>query len=190
VGNRQGVYETKFTFNFITHRTHHMLSFLNFSSTIVRPGLVRAFSKGPAGYIVGKLAATTGSSIDLTHTYSQKEITGFAELSGDTNPIHVDPKFAANTPFGKTIVHGIYSSSLFSRMLGSTVHGSVYVGQTLRFLKPIFTDNTVKAKIEVVQVEKRKRGSLLTCSTTVHILQEDSIPVLAVVGEAQVLVPF
>jgi acyl dehydratase len=73
------------------------------------------------------------------------------------------------------------------------MHGSVYVGQTLRFLKPVFTNSCVRAKIEVVQVEKRKRGHLLTCSTTVHILHDDddvSVPVLAVTGEAQVLVPF
>lgn len=140
--------------------------------------------------VVGKLTPNIGSSIELTHTYSQDEVTSFANISGDNNPIHVDPKFASTTPFKKTIVHGIYSSSLFSRMLGSTMHGSVYVGQTLRFLKPVFTDSTVQAKISVVQVEKRRRGNLLTCSTTVHIVHDNDVDVLAVTGEAQVLIPF
>ena len=150
----------------------------------------RSYSSSPGRIINGILEARIGSRSEMTYTYTQAEVSSFSQLSGDTNPIHVDAAYASTTPFGKPIVHGIYAASLFSTILGSSKHGSVYVSQSLQFLKPVFVDSTVRARIEVLGVEKRRRGHLLTCSSTVEVIQEGGTVVPAVVGEARVLIPF
>ena len=150
----------------------------------------RALSSASGRVITGRLTALVGSKCEMSHTYSQAEVSQFANLSGDNNRIHIDAEYASKTPFGKPIVHGIFTSSLFSTILGSTITGAVYVSQSLQFLKPVFVDSTVLAKIEVLHVEKRKRGNLLTCSSTVDIVLEEGELVRTVTGEAKVLIPF
>ena len=110
----------------------------------------------------------------------------FGSLCGDNNPVHVDPKFAANTMFKGTIVHGIFVSSLFSTLFGRTIAGSIYVSQDLKFKRPVHVGKAVTGRIEIIEVQKRPKGLVLTCSTKCKLTDTDE---LAVDGTAKVLVP-
>ena len=128
-----------------------------------------------------------GSHASVVHTFSQEEVDFFANLSGDTNPLHNDPSYAKNTMFGGTIVHGILVSSLFSTLFGRSLTGSIYVSQSLNFKSPVHVGAEVIAKMEIKSAEKKRKGMLLTCSTTVRIT---STQTLAIDGEARVMLPF
>jgi acyl dehydratase len=81
----------------------------------------------------------------------------FAEVSGDFNPMHVDEEYAKKTRFKRRIAHGMLSAALISRALGQQLGpGGIYLSQTLKFLNPIFIDDTVEVLIEVVQLRAEK----------------------------------
>ncbi|KZZ61246.1 MaoC family dehydratase, partial [Oleiphilus sp. HI0123] len=89
----------------------------------------------------------------------------FAELSLDFNPVHLDADYAAKTPFGKQIVHGMLVSSLFSGLLGKHLpgEGTIYLGQDLKFKKPIFINQEVTATVEIINIRNDK--PIITLST-------------------------
>lgn len=60
----------------------------------------------------------TGDKYRHEVTYTQEGVIAFAEITGDKNPIHLDPEFAAKTPFGRPIVHGFLSAAVFSKVFG------------------------------------------------------------------------
>ena len=106
-----------------------------------------------------------GDSASLTRTVTEEDIRKFADASGDFNPIHLDPDFAAGTRFKRPIAHGMLAASLISAVLGTKLPGpgSIYLGQTLKFLKPVFPGDTLMAKVEVIGiVEGKRRVSLKT----------------------------
>ena len=120
-------------------------------------------------------------------------VNDFAAICGDNNPLHSDPEFASKTFFGGTIVHGILVSSLFSTLFGRTVHGSVYVSQSLNFKRPVLVGKPVRARMVVVKELSRSKGTFLTCTTTAYITSENSdktvSETIAIEGEAVVLIP-
>ena len=81
-------------------------------------------------------------SVGQRETYTKhvkaSDVVGFAEISGDRNPIHLSEHFAAKTPFGGRIAHGLYTASLISAVIGTRLPGpgAIYISQTLRFLAP------------------------------------------------------
>ncbi|CAM9255911.1 unnamed protein product, partial [Ectocarpus fasciculatus] len=83
----------------------------------------------------------------------QKAVATFATISGDNNPLHLDPDYASKTAFGGAIVHGILVSGLFSTLFGRTIHGCVYLNQTLEFKKPVYVGANVLAKVEVTEIK-------------------------------------
>ena len=106
---------------------------------------------------------------EVSKSFSKKDVLQFAELSGDWNPIHVDEKIAAESIFGKQVIHGILLTGLISGLLGSELpgSGSIYLAQSLKFMKPVFIDEKVIARVEVVQVIHDKGIIILksTCRT-------------------------
>lgn len=126
---------------------------------------------------------TLGQKASITRAFSEKDVNDFARLSGDFNPIHVDPEFAKNTIFGQRIVHGVLVSSLFSNLLAEQVpgKGSIYLGQTFKFKKPVFFDQNVTAKVEVIHVREDK--PIVTMSTTCLNEQGDTL----ISGEATLM---
>jgi acyl dehydratase len=126
-----------------------------------------------------------GQMATYSRTITQREITLFAAASGDVNPLHLDAAYAATTPFEEPIAHGILSASLISAAIAMKLPGPgvVYVGQSLRFLRPVKAGDTLNARIEVTAKRDDKKFVTLNC----EIVNQHAKPV--VTGEALVLAP-
>ncbi len=126
-----------------------------------------------------------GDCANLTRTFTQKGAQIFALASGDVNPSHVDPEFAAGDPFHRVVAHGMWSAALVSNVLGTQLPGpgTVYLTQNLKFLKPILVGDTVRVTVTVTGIEVAFRRATLQC---VVVNQRNET---AVEGEAVVLVP-
>lgn len=127
-------------------------------------------------------------SVGMKETYakhvSSSDVVGFAEISGDRNPIHLSEHFAAKTPFGGRIAHGLYTASLISAVIGTRLPGpgAIYISQTLRFLAPVRIGDTVEASVEVKELTERGRRAKLHCSCRVG-------ETVVLEGEAEVKIP-
>ncbi|MBT59645.1 MAG: enoyl-CoA hydratase [Acidiferrobacteraceae bacterium] len=99
-----------------------------------------------------------GDRVAIKKKFVAKDIQIFSELSNDKNPIHLDPIFASKTNFGEQVVHGMLIASLFSGLLGEKLpgKGTIYLGQTITFLKPVFIDEEVTASVEITHIRKDK----------------------------------
>ena len=100
-----------------------------------------------------------GTQATLSRTITEDDILLFALVSGDHNPIHLDAEYAEKTLFGKRIAHGFLIGSLISAVLGNDMPGpgSIYLGQTLKFLAPIHIGDTVTVTVKVVAIREDKR---------------------------------
>jgi acyl dehydratase len=125
-----------------------------------------------------------GDSASITRTITDADIHGFAEVTGDHNPLHLDDEYAAQTRFGRRIAHGMLSASLISAVLANELPGagSVYLSQTLKFVKPVFPGDTVTARVTVTETRDDKPIVKLE---TVCLNQRDET---VLQGEATVLV--
>jgi 3-hydroxybutyryl-CoA dehydratase len=93
-----------------------------------------------------------------TRKMTAAEIDAFARLSGDLNPLHMDQEFAAHSPFGQRVAHGILTAAVVSMAhTALTGPGFAYVGQELRFLGPVFIDDTITVEVTVVGKKDAKR---------------------------------
>jgi len=99
-----------------------------------------------------------GDSAEITKTIEQADVDAFADLTGDHNPVHVDEEFAKTTRFERRIVHGMLTASLISSVLANKLpgEGSVYLGQTLQFLKPVFPGDVITARVTVKEIREDK----------------------------------
>jgi 3-hydroxybutyryl-CoA dehydratase len=120
----------------------------------------------------------------LMKTVMDTDVVGFAQLSGDDNPIHLCEDWAAGTRFGQRIAHGLYTASLISAVLGTRLPGpgAVYRSQTLNFHAPVKIGDVVTVTVEVAELVPEGRKVRLHCEATV-----DGRTVLD--GEAVVSVP-
>jgi len=123
-----------------------------------------------------------GDTASVTKTITEADVQAFAVLSGDDNPLHLDADYAAGTPFGERIAHGMIAASLISAVVGTRLPGlgAVYLGQQLRFVAPTRLGDTLTATGEVLV--KRDDKPILTLRTTVT--REDGTVVVE--GEAVV----
>ena len=90
--------------------------------------------------------------------YSQADVQKFAEVTGDTNPVHLDEAYAAGTMFKKPIMHGFLGGSFFSRVFGTMFpgEGTLYLKQVMEFRKPMFVDTDYEAVFTVLTVDAEK----------------------------------
>ena len=113
------------------------------------------------------LSALPAVGTRATHerTITDDDIVRFAEVSGDRNPVHLDADYAARSPFGQRIAHGFLIGSLISAAIGMDLPGpgSIYLGQTLKFVAPVHIGDTVTVSVEVIKVREDKR--LITLRT-------------------------
>ena len=98
----------------------------------------------------------------LERTITATEVDTFGHLSGDLNPLHMDEQFAARSPFGRRVVHGLFTGALVSTTHTKlTGPGYAYVGQELKFLGPVFIGDTVNVEVTVVGKKDAKRILIL-----------------------------
>ena len=99
-----------------------------------------------------------GDSAEITRTIEQSDIQAFADVTGDHNPVHLDESFAKATRFGGRIAHGMLTASLISSVLANKLpgEGSIYLGQTLQFVAPVFPGDEVTARVTVTDVRESK----------------------------------
>lgn len=106
-----------------------------------------------------------GDASMFTKTITEADITLYAGISGDFNPAHVNAVEAEKGMFGQRIVHGMLSAGFISTVLGTQLPGpgTIYMGQELRFVKPVFIGDTVTAVCTVVErIEEKNRLKLET----------------------------
>lgn len=106
-----------------------------------------------------------GASASLTHKVSLKDIQLFAKVSGDINPAHVDAEYAKSDIFHKIIAHGMWTATLISTLLGTRLPGpgTIYLSQTLKFLRPVGIGDSITAQVTVIRKFIRKPIVLLDC---------------------------
>jgi 3-hydroxybutyryl-CoA dehydratase len=125
-----------------------------------------------------------GMRAEYRRVVTQADVVQFAEVSGDVNPLHLDPDFAGRTMFKGPIVHGMYSAGMISAVIGTRLPGPgcVYMTQSLRFHAPVHAGDEVVASVSVVELFPQKRRARL--ETQCHVGDT-----LVVSGEALIVVP-
>lgn len=106
-----------------------------------------------------------GMRAERTKVVGERDIRLFAEVSSDRNPVHLDAEYARETIFGRPIAHGMLTASLISAVIGEQLpgHGTVYLGQTLKFLAPVHPGDAVTAEVCVTAIDYAKRRVTLDC---------------------------
>nr|WP_067297673.1 MaoC family dehydratase [Marinobacterium profundum] len=99
-----------------------------------------------------------GQSESVFKTVSDQDIRLFAEITGDTNPVHLDEEFAATTQFKTRIAHGMFSAGLISAVLGTHLPGpgAIYLDQSLKFRLPIYLGDEVETRVTVSDINLRR----------------------------------
>ena len=126
-----------------------------------------------------------GDTASVEHMLTQKDIQLFAVMSGDVNPAHLDEEYARSDMFHEIIAHGMWGGSLISTVLGTQLPGpgTIYLGQTFRFLKPVGIGDTVTARVTIKEKDEKKKRLILDCVC----LNQDGKEVIT--GEAEVIAP-
>lgn len=127
----------------------------------------------------------TGDFAELSRTLTTQDIDAFAVVSGDVNPAHVDQEFAQDDIFHKVIAHGMWGGALISNVLGTQLPGpgTIYLDQSLKFLKPVGVGDTVTVRVTVAEKQAEKKRVVLDCLCT----NGDGKPVIT--GQAIVIAP-
>ncbi len=126
-----------------------------------------------------------GDTATLTRTLTEHDITLFAVMSGDINPAHVDPEYAKSGRFRDVIGHGMWSGALISTVLGTEFPGpgTIYLGQNLRFRRPVMVGDTVTINVEAMEMDPSKGKVTLK---TECVNQDGEV---VVTGTADVIAP-
>ena len=130
------------------------------------------------------LPVAAGDRVLFTKTVTEQDVVDFARVTGDDQPLHLDPDFGRRTRFGKRIAHGMLSAGVISAALGTRLAPGwvvVYLQQQLRFRLPVAIGDTITANVEVKEVDAEKR--ILTLQT--DCVNQDGATVVQ--GEAKVL---
>ena len=120
----------------------------------------------------------------LRKQVTDRDIEMFAEVSTDRNPVHLDDDYARDTIFEGRIAHGMLTAGLISAVIGEQLpgHGTVYMGQSLKFLAPVRPGDKVEARVKVLTIDHARRRVTLDC----RCLVGDTV---VLKGEALVLAP-
>ena len=117
-----------------------------------------------------------GQEERMSAQFSMEKVKAFADLTEDFNPVHLDPVYASQTIFKGNIVHGFLVGSLFSTILGTKMpgEGSIYLKQNMKFVKPVYINDTVTAVATITDINYEKQ--LVTLDTTCY--NQDGVVVI------------
>lgn len=108
-----------------------------------------------------------GDKGEVKKTITEQDVQKFAEISLDSNPIHMEEEFASKTMFKGRIVHGMLTASLISAAVGTKMPGpgSVWMNQSIKWLKPVHIGDTITAVAELVEKIDEKKHVIVktTC---------------------------
>lgn len=124
-----------------------------------------------------------GDTASLEKTITDEDVRMFARATGDLNPLHLDEEYAAASRFGRRVAHGMLSAGMISAVLGTELPGpgTIYMGQSLKFLAPVYLGDTITATVKLTSYQQDKgRMTFETVCTN-----QDGTEVVS--GEAQVL---
>ena len=109
-----------------------------------------------------------GDRAEIERVVEQADVTAFAELTGDDNPVHTDPAYAARTALKKPVVHGMLTASFISTMIGAKLpgRGSLWYEQNLRFLAPVRIGEKITVAAEVTHKSEAQR--IIALNTDVY----------------------
>jgi 3-hydroxybutyryl-CoA dehydratase len=143
------------------------------------------------GYDVEDLRV--GMSASFSKTITEADLVLFAGVSGDNNAMHVNEEFAAATPFGGRIAHGMLTASVISAAIANKMPGpgTIYLGQNLRFRAPVRPGETVHATVTVTEiVVDRRRVTLSTiCRVGAKVVVEGDALVMTTTSQSGEAVP-
>ncbi len=103
-----------------------------------------------------------GQTFSFERVFTQQQFNRFAALSGDDNPIHVDPEFSARTKFGRTVAHGMFLYAHLVRALGEIAPGAIQLEQELMFPAPTYTGEIVRLTVSVMETPAAGPARLAT----------------------------
>ena len=129
-------------------------------------------------------ALEVGQQASFEKTVEAHDVALFAAVSGDNNPVHLDAEFAAQTLFKERIAHGMFSGALISAAIACRLPGpgTIYLGQQLKFTRPVKLGDTLTVKLEVLEKLPKYRVRIAT-----NVFNQNDEQVVA--GEAEVLAP-
>lgn len=130
-------------------------------------------------------AVRVGDTASRTRVISADVVRAFAEVSEDHNPVHLDPEYAAGTPFGACIAHGMLLGSMISAILANDLPGpgTIYKRQELAFRAPVFVGDTVTATVTCTEVVPERGDAVFETTVT----RQDGT--VALTGTARVRCP-
>lgn len=121
-----------------------------------------------------------GDQASRTLTLTERDVEAFAEITGDRNPLHFDPEFAAGTRFGRLVVQGGLTTGLLHALVAMDMPGpgTVFLSQDWKFTAPVYIGDTITATARVLSIHDSKPVTRLE----VRVVREDGETVLE--GEA------
>ncbi|HYB42940.1 MAG TPA: MaoC family dehydratase [Candidatus Methylomirabilis sp.] len=131
---------------------------------------------GSGGGPVGPLGLRVGQRARRTQTVTATEVELYAQITGDRNPLHFDPDFAARTRFGRLVAQGGIAAGMLNTLVAMDLPGAgtVFMTQSLKYLAPTYLGDTLTAEVEVVSLKADKP----VCQLHATITNQDGIRVL------------
>lgn len=126
----------------------------------------------------------TGDTASVTHLVTERDLSLFAAVSGDVNPVHLDEAFAVATPFKGRIAHGMFSGALISAAIACELPGpgTIYIGQEMSFMRPVRLGDEVRVELEILEKLPKNRVKIAT-----RVFNQDNKQVVD--GVATVMAP-
>src|SRR5215831_15017089 len=114
------------------------------------------------------MSLVIGQRASRSLTLSEHHVRTYAELSGDYNPLHFDEAFAARTKFGRLVVQGGLTTGLLHALVAMDMPGpgTVFLSQNWKFTAPVYIDDTITARAEVLSVHASKPVTQLAIRVT------------------------